>query len=204
MEISSILTSLNQIEAKQDFYQQYLNQLNAKDIDLNNILQIKTEELNINIESKEYYTKAVDLIYSQSIGQLETIINNGLQFIFYDKDYSIQFKFGNSRNKTLKILLEENGHAINLKSGTGASARSVISFILLTYYLMAKNSYPVLFLDETYTQVSADYVEKFFEYISLLCEQKKFIIVLITHDLRFMSYADKSYTLADGNIINQD
>lgn len=203
-EINEIVNDLNQIIYQQKIYEDKINRLFEHNKKLLQDIQVKTNEYNIHVESKDLYTKAVEVIYENSIGQLETILNNGLKYIFYDKDYSIKFEFGTARNKTLDIYLEENGNLINLKKGTGGTARSVISFILLTYYLIAKKSYPVIFLDEMYTQISEAYVEKFFDYVSLLCEQKKFIIVLVTHDIRFMNYADYGYTLADGEIIKYE
>jgi DNA repair exonuclease SbcCD ATPase subunit len=155
--------------------------------------------------SKEYYIKAIDLIYNQSIGELEKTINLGLQYIFHDKQFHLKVRMEDKRGKVLVLTLYDNntGMDVNLKRGIGAGVRSVISFIFKVYYLLAKQSYPVLFLDEAYSEISADYVERFFSFIQGLCKDKGLIVIMISHDERFMEYADYRYSIADGRIQNE-
>lgn len=156
-------------------------------------------------QSKDIYSQAIELLYSKSIGEVEATINLGLQYIFYDKNYNVKFEFVDRVNKTLMLYLKDlnTNNEINLKTGVGAGIRSVVSFVLLVFYLLAKNSYPVLFLDEAYSEISQEYVERFFEFLTSLCNQKDLSVILITHDKRFLAYSDKVYRVADGTIISE-
>ena len=77
--------------------------------------------------------------------------------------------------------------------------KTVISAILHMYYLQCKNS-KILMLDEKYSAVSEEYVPAFFEFLHQLCEKLDFRIILITHDKRFLDYADKRYIINQGEV----
>lgn len=155
---------------------------------------------------RDYYTKAVDKLYEESIGSLKETLNSALQYIMYDKDYECNIELENSRgNKTLDIFLidKSNGGSeeIDLKDGTGQGVRAIISFVLKVYYLINKDS-KLLFLDEKYSAISEHYVERFFEFMKALAKEKGIIVVMITHDNRFSVYADNTYTVNDGNVVH--
>ena len=57
-------------------------------------------------------------------------------------------------------------------------------------------------LDEKYSAVSEEYVPAFFEFLAKLCESLQFRIILITHDKRFLQYADKTYRI-DKGVVNE-
>ena len=153
-------------------------------------------------KSEKHYKAAMDVIYQESVGVLIDKLNGALNYVMDDRPYAMELDIGDSRNsKTLKMYLVnlEAGTRRNLKNSVGNSARTIISFILKTYYLINKNS-RVLFLDEKYSAVSAEYVPKFFELVSGLAKDKKLIIVLITHDERFSPFGDKVFKVHDGYI----
>lgn len=148
------------------------------------------------------YTEAVDYLYKESIGVLQDTLDTALQYIIYDKNYSVKLEIGDARGtKTLDILLIDNdgGFEVDLKNAVGNGVRTIISFVLKMYYLLNENS-KILFLDEKYSALSAQYVPLFFEFMKKMCDEKGIIIVMITHDPRFMDYADRTYLVQDGNI----
>lgn len=198
--MQTLLEELQKLNYQIDSYKEqklyFLESLAKKQSELVSL----SNELLLNAEVKEYYNQAVEIIYQNSIGKLQDSINSALQYIFYDKDFKIIFELGSSRSKTLKLYLEENGRKINLKHGAGAGVRSVVSFIFLVYYLLSKKSYPVLFLDESYYQISSEYVERFFEFIQKIIVEKNFSIIIITHDQRFINYADHRIHIIDGKL----
>lgn len=172
-------------------------------------MSIESDRLNklleLNIKSEHCYKLATDLIYQKSIGELEATINKGLKHIFYDQDFKIKFELGDRINKTLDIFLIDNQKdlMVNMRSGVGAGVRSVVSFVLLVFYILTKKSFPVLFLDESYSEISKAYIERFFEFIKHLCESKNLHLIMVTHDDRFINYSDKVFVISDGKIINE-
>lgn len=150
-------------------------------------------------DSREFYRKAVDIIYEKSVGQLSETLNSALSYIFYDRDYTLELKLEDKRGKSLELILRDGESEINLKDGVGMGVRTVISAVLQTYYLMAKGS-KILFVDEKYSYVSESYVQRFFDFLKSLCHKSGFTLVIISHDTRFFDYADKVIVVNEGRV----
>ena len=174
----------------------------AKSNELNTQLSELTKDLTFVVEAREYYRKAVDIIYERSIVELKDILNSALSYIFYDENYSVEIELTDKRGKSLSIRLFLDGKPVNLKRGTGMGIKTVISAVLHMYYLQCKNSH-VLMLDEAYSAVSVEYIDRFFEFLHQMCAKLGFKIILITHDERFLKYGDKRY-LIDKGVVSED
>lgn len=157
--------------------------------------------LSLHLESLDFYILASELMYRGALGGLEKEINKALAYIFYDKSYVLKLIMD---GKTLGIFIEDKvtGSVINVKQGKGAGVRTIISFVLLVFYILYKNSYPVLFLDESYSEISDQYLERFFSYIKSVCDSKGLVVIWITHDMRFKNYGDIIYRVNDGVVFN--
>ena len=169
---------------------------------LNKQLKEQKEYLNFIKGAKEKYQIAVNELYEESVVALQDTLNTALKYIIYDKNYSAKLLLEDVRGtKSLSILLvdEDNGFEIDLKDGVGQGVRTIISFVLKSYYLLNQNS-RVLFLDEKYSALSAHYVPRFYEFIEKFCEDNDFIIVMISHVDNQIEHANKVYYLNDGVI----
>lgn len=192
-----MIEELNKIKYKLETLnkQRNLNYQNAEN--LNKSLSDYTQEMTFIIEAREYYRKAVDIVYERSIVELKDILNSALAYIFYDENYNVEIELSDKRGKSLSIRLFLDGKPANLKRGTGMGVKTVISAVLHMYYLQCKNS-KILMLDEAYSAVSIEYVDRFFEFLHQMCEKLGFVIILITHDERFLKYGDKTYRIDKG------
>ena len=175
--------------------------------------QDELENIKVNIENldkelkfvqgcKELYINAVDVLYERSIGTLKDTLDTALQYVMFDKNYSVNIKVDDKcGNKTLEISVWDNDKEFeaDVVDGSGQGIRTIISFVLKMYYLLNENS-RILFLDEKYSALSAQYVPLFFDFIKRMTEEKNFIIVMITHDTRFQAYADRVYSVNDGQV----
>ena len=169
-------------------------------------LKEKEEYLKFIKTAKEKYQVAVNELYEESIVALQDTLNAALQYIFYDKNYKAKLILEDKRGvKSLSVMLvdEDDGLEVDLKDGVGNGVRTVISFVLKSYYLLNQNS-KVLFLDEKYSALSVHYVPKFFEFIDKFCEENDFIIVMISHIDNQIEHADKVYYLNDGVISEEN
>ena len=172
------------------------------------LLEKKVSDLENNIklvsDSREYYTKAIDIIYEESLGSLKNTLNMALKYVMYDKNYAVDLKLEDKRGTksiNISIVDEDTGLSVSVKNGCGQGVRTIISSVLKTYYLLNQNS-KVLLLDEKYSTLSSSYVQRFFEFLKKLAEEKDMIIVMITHDERFMVYGDKTFMINDGKLVN--
>lgn len=182
-----------QVETLQKQRTQIDNQLNVFNA---NIMSLN-EQFALVLQEKEYYKKAVDVVYERSIQELKDMLNSALSTIFVDRDFAVDIVLSDKRGKSIQLKALENGKPVNLKRGTGMGVKTVISAVLHIYYLQCKNS-KILMLDEAYSAVSEEYVEAFFTFLSQLCEKLDFKIILITHDPRFLQYANKKYRINQG------
>ena len=155
--------------------------------------------------AKEKYTTVVNELYEESIGALKETLNTALKYIMFDKNYSANLVLEDNRgSKTLSISLvdDDDGFEVDLKDGVGQGVRTIISFVLKSYYLLNQNN-KVLFLDEKYSALSSHYVPRFYEFMGRFCEENDFIIVMISHIDNQIEHADKVYYINDGIITEE-
>ena len=196
--LSFTVKSCNSLLSKEETLKENAKELQKK-------LKEKEEYLKFIKTSKEKYQVAVNELYEESIVALQDTLNAALQYIFYDKNYKAKLVLEDKRGvKSLSIMLvdEDDNFEVDLKDGCGQGVRTVISFVLKSYYLLNQNS-KVLFLDEKYSALSVHYVPRFFEFIDKFCEDNDFIIVMISHIDNQIEHADKVYYLNDGVITEE-
>ena len=155
--------------------------------------------------AKNKYTIVVNELYEESIGALKDTLNTALKYVMYDKNYSANLVLEDNRGaKTLSLSLvdDDNGFEVDLKDGVGQGVRTIISFVLKSYYLLNQNS-KVLFLDEKYSALSSHYVPRFYDFVKRFCEENDFIIVMISHVGNQIEHADKVYYINDGVITEE-
>ena len=122
-----------------------------------------------------------------------------MSYIFKDKSLEVDIQLSDKRGKSLTFIITNNGRKVSLKRGMGMGVKCVISCILHIYYLQCKNS-KILMLDEAYSNISKNYISDFFDFLSKLCEKLQFTLILITHDERFIEYADRVYEISNGYV----
>lgn len=162
-------------------------------------IEVLRQRKNLIDSAKQYYLKVVDMCYMHSIKEMEDFVNHVLGYVFYDKNYRLKLDITNKHNKSITFYLidEDKGLETPLRKGNGKGIKAIVSFILLTYYLLRMKA-PYLFLDESFVNISAGYIPRFFEYVKLLCNKHNMCVVLITHDPRFVEYADTIYEVKEG------
>jgi hypothetical protein len=179
--------------------------LNDNNVTLTTELDNKYTSLTELKEEKEYYSIAVDKIYEESIGSLKNTLDTALQYIFHDRNYSSELTLEDKRGtKTLDISLRDLDNdpdmLLDIKDDQGQGVAAVVSAILKTYLLINKNT-RILLLDEKYSNVSQEYINRFFDFLRKMCEEKSFILVMVTHDDRMTPYADKVFQVNNGNVL---
>lgn len=167
--------------------------------------KIKTTEqvLTDIAEAREYWRKAIDVIYARSVGELNERLNTAIKYIYFDRDFTVELSLEDKRGKSLQIILkDEEGNEVSLKDGTGMGIRTIISVVLHMYYLISRNSH-ILLVDEKYSYLSESYIPRFFEFLNRLCEASDFKLILITHDPRFFEHATKKIRVVSGQVYEE-
>lgn len=138
--------------------------------------------------------------------KLEDLLTIGLRQIFYDREYSVQIKVVDKRNtKCVELLLNDSGNLIPIKNANVAGGiLVVIASIIQMFYIVNLDVDRYLFLDEQYSQISVQYIDKFIEFVKTLCNETGLSVVLITHDSKFIKYGDRVYVADKGKFTLQD
>ena len=182
--------------------QQQVDQFEVEKLGLLDKEQSLYTQKELGSKTKEFFQAAVDKVYEASRGELERTINLALRYVFYDKDYAVTVEIESKKGKSLSFTVIDNGVnpplEVDLKEGTGAGLRTVVSFVIHYYYLTQIGVLPYLFIDEGYHNVSAQYRDRFFGFIRELTLNKGGGVVIISHDPDVLSSADKMYIVSDG------
>lgn len=139
--------------------------------------------------------------------KLEELLTIGLKQIFFDRDYSVQIRVVDKRNtKCVELLLNDSGNLIPIKnSNVAGGVLVVIASIIQMFYIINLDSVDkFMFLDEQFTAISKVYVPQFMEFVKTLCGETGLVIVLITHDDKFMKYGNRVYLANCGKFTLQE
>ena len=136
----------------------------------------------------------------RALDHLEKLLTFGLRKIFTDHEYSISIITSDKRNsKCAELVLEEGGYQYPLKDSSVAGGILVtVGFLIQCFYVSNLPIRKIVFLDEAFTQISTAYLENFMAFVSELTKQIDLVVVLITHDKRFIPYGNRVYNVKDG------
>lgn len=203
MEFSELVRKTISHKATLDAYR--------KDVKDNSILIQKKEEELANVNeiyrvTKWSYSYLDALVKEESgkfIKRLNEVLDYGVKTIFYDCDYSIEIRISDNNRATIHLVYDdEDGNKLSPDiQSCGGGIRTVIGILLQIFFILLYKVEPIIFCDESLSQISSDYVSYTFGLIGELAKKNGLKILLITHDERFIKYADKHYEISDGHAI---
>ncbi len=146
----------------------------------------------------------------QTQRQIEMLVTQGLTAIFDD---SLSFHLSSAvRNKTPVIDFVvrstlDDGTTVDtdVMTARGGGLAAVVGFLLrLVILLLSRHRQDtVLFLDETFAHVSAEYLPRLIEFLKDLVSKTGVQIVMVTHEESFQEAADVVYHIRLVNAISQ-
>lgn len=203
-ECSNILEFIDELKSLKTKVSYYNNKIDylTKDVKVLTEEIISFEERQKIIENaKQRYLKFIDKVYLHSIEEMENFANYVLSYVFIDEKYTLRFELSDKYNKSISFYIynAKTDLELPLRKGNGNGVKAVVSFILLAYYLIRQKC-PYIFLDESFVNISESYIERFFDLVRTLCHDYNMCIVLITHDPRFIGFADTIYEVNHGEV----
>lgn len=164
---------------------------------------------------KDYAAIEKAIVVLQSFGEskqqelqskIETLVTHGLQTIFGD---DLHFRIKTSYRGKLSAMdfevvsnLDGVEVATPVLDSRGGGVAAVAGFIirLILLLLFKDKTDPILVLDESFAQVSQEYVPTLAEFIRELVDKTRVQIILVTHSDGYSAVADRVYrfTLKDG------
>ena len=183
----------NSIKSSLDANQESMNKVYV-DIDNMNSNKALLEK------SKPYIDDIIDKFSETSLKRLEELLTLGVSRIFQDRDYRVEIKVSEKRSsKCAELYLIDGGHAFMMRDSCVAGGiLVVVGFLIQVFYVANLDVSKTLFLDEALSNISTQYLDNFFSFVKELSEQIGLTFILITHDNRFLEYADRIYKVNNG------
>lgn len=129
--------------------------------------------------------------------QIEQMVTHGLQTIFGD-DLTFHVISEQKANRSevtfsLRSMMGDEVVETPILDARGGGVAAVVGFLLRLIVTMLRDDRPLLVMDETFAQLSADYEPRLAEFIRELVDQTGVQILMVTHSEVYSEHADKVY-----------
>lgn len=186
-------------------YEMYLGQMEKKKSSLTeqeNEYEKISQEINTAVESAPVLARLIDVLIAQSLQGFQKMLDLGMKQIFGDQ-YSVQVIMEDKRNLksvsfVLKEMTDEGVIESDINGEVGGGIQVIGGLISSVFVIMKSGSLPFMIVDEGLSQIADHYLPEMFALLKKISEQFGFVFVLVTHDSRFIPYADKVYNVNDG------
>lgn len=130
--------------------------------------------------------------------KIEALVTHALRTVF---DEDMEFKLvadTKARASTLDFVIVSKMDGVDVETpvigSRGGGVAAVVGFLLrLVVLLLSENRHRVMFLDETFAQVSEEYEPRVAEFLREIADKAGVQIVLVTHSSAYSDVADKHY-----------
>ena len=203
MDITSLENRVTNLYIQYNSIKTSLENNQASIRTLNNQIQDYILNKDLLENSKPYIDDLIDKFSETALKRLEDLLSLGLARIFQDRDYSVEIRVSEKRSaKCAELYLIDDGHAFLMRDSCVAGGiLVVVGFLIQVFYVANLDLAKILFLDEALSNISTQYLPNFFSFVKELSVQIGLTVVLITHDTRFLEYADRIYKVANGTYI---
>lgn len=154
--------------------------------------------------SLEFLKKLIDLLSEAGLKKLEAMLSKGLATIFEDRGYRVEIEVDDrGKDKVARVwVLEETeeGTRRTLLQSNGFGVQAMASLILRVFFIMHFKCRRILIMDESLTQISTEYLDGLFAFLRTLIDNMGFTVLGVTHDPRFLPYADAVFEMHDGRL----
>lgn len=154
----------------------------------------QTDRLNVLVRVIQLYRCLTDAMVVDQVRQLEALISEGLQAVFFDQSIAFRAEVGEMSSKvSVDLTLTCDGASGDLLESFGGAPASIVSLLMRTFMLLRLKKFPLLLLDETLAAVSGLYVEPTGALLRKLSASSNLPILLVTHNPNFLETADQSF-----------
>lgn len=130
-------------------------------------------------------------------GLIESLVSQGLVHVFQeDLRFVVVQKVSGSRTVVefqIESVMGDTKIITPVMSARGGGVAAVSGFLLQVVVMLLTDAPKVLFLDETFAQVSAEYENRLADFISQLADNIGLQVVMVTHSDAYEAYADASW-----------
>ena len=163
-----------------------------------------THDIGVLKASIEVMKKVATLLTRQGLQTLQDMITQGLMAIYFDENYRCKMVISErGTSKTAEIYLIDGVKKVPLKDATGGGIQTVVSLIIRAYFIITLGLRPFMVIDEGLYALSQKYVKPLYEFLQSLRDNAGFTFVIVSHDPRSFEFADKTYNIEKGRIVDE-
>jgi len=168
-----------------------MNQISSIDSEMGSL----EEEIGLLDKVSSLFKHLLDSLLEEKKQEIQKLVTYGLKTVFTDQDLRFHINIEPKYNTVYtNFRTEQVGVAEgDVLDSFGGGVVNIESFLLRIITLFQTKLTPFLFLDETFSHVSGEYVENTSALLSNICEQLGLTIALITHKEDMLNNADKIY-----------
>lgn len=150
-------------------------------------------------EVNTFFASVIKEKITETKYKLESLVNQGLEFVFTDNKIFITIDSEFKNNKTIFTLsINKEGVNKGRAEDYGGGVLAVVAFLLKIAAIIITGTKRLMIDDEGLTFLSERYQRPVSVFIKKICEQLDFNIVMITHQQQLAKEADNIYR-AKGN-----
>lgn len=151
-----------------------------------------------------YLAQYADERQAQVYRQIEHTVTEGLRTVFEeDLRLEIETKMVGARSETHFNIVSQTSKgelATSIMDSRGGGVAAIVGFLVqAVLVLLTPSLRPILFLDETFRNVSEEYQAPLGEFIQDLCKRTGLQVVLVTHQPTIAEYASNWYSFSQEN-----
>lgn len=202
MELSSRLSNLrkkvDRAVASKDHLEKFL---------LDNIQSKNKEEAHLQgaLRAREMIIALAKNIQEDVETRLSEIVTLGMSVVF-DNPYSFKIQFVQRRNTVeADLIFTKDGNEYDdILESSGGGASDIASFCLRIGLWSLRKTQSVFILDEPFRNLSPNLHDKASEMCKMLCDKLGIQIIMVSHSKDILNYADKVFTIANGQIVKEN
>lgn len=161
-------------------------------------IEVLSQRITRLLKVGELFRALMDRLVASQVRSIETIVTDGLHTIFFDQSLTFEAEIGTRYNKVaIDFLMRQGEGALAIRDkpmeGFGGGPVSVASLLLRVLTLLRLGRKPMLFLDETLSAVSDEYVDTTGRFLKRLAASAGVDILLVTHKQAYLDNADNAY-----------
>lgn len=182
--MDSLIKGVSAFKGVRDSLNDQLKELEGREDEL-----VRSRELLRKCET--LFTQLVVKVTEQSLERFTSLVTRGIQYVFSDPSLVFSATVEKFRGKTaVKFSMGED---VPILQSYGGGLVTVISVLVRVYVIMSIEGRRVLFLDESLSHLSRDYVPRISKLLRKLSEELGFKILMISQDPTFTSECTSHY-----------
>jgi DNA repair exonuclease SbcCD ATPase subunit len=153
------------------------------------------EEKEVLDRSEKVIKFLMDKLVQKDLSKMDALISYGLKSVYCDRDIVFKSEVI-EHGKKIWIDLQTISDGKKVDPQSQSSVHVIESFLLRLLCILKLKRGKLLLLDETFSAVDTGYIENFSQLVVQLCKKLGMDIFLVTHQVGFVDYANRSYRIS--------